>query len=183
MQPAIVGINYYRASTNVDDGSGVLGTLFKGQDSGFNQLGVEGILPGDRGGQLTAMMLVHAEALVSGASNMLNYHRDYFNYIRFLEVTLFINNNEHVHGPFGAFPHPPAWSQGGPTSDTTSNNNMSVQNSGYMLANLAHDIEPRMNVKVTFETPTSTAIDFDLANGHDLECWLQTADARPISAS
>jgi hypothetical protein len=193
-RPAVLATNYYTSTGTT--GTGALSVLrhFAGQDtsvSGFDRNDLSGgYLPDDRSGELIGVMFRFIDPAVAGSLGTMNDAnvqvaqtaiRQRQRWLEQAELAVLVNSVEIIRGPVWAFPGPPSWTQGQFSLATAAaSSNASCQNSGYMLAAIAHPVSARQSVQVQIRKPTRGTVD-NLTTAALYAITLQFADRKPIA--
>lgn len=178
IKPAVLAVNYYTSIAElpaIAAGASNTVTCFDGQSAVTattrNDL-VDGILPDNRSGDITAIFWRNLSQGVAAAS--LNALVKSWEHIVNMPLALSVNNVEVIKGPLWAFSAPPTWVQGG---SATAQDTFSIQNGGYMLMSISHTVGSRQRIRVTVggkNTGTATTV------ANPFSVTLQVADKKPI---
>ena len=183
-RPATVGVDYFKSSVNLTASSAIINQdLFQNYEpaAGYvNDLDSSGILPDNRSGQITKLMMYyHMQSAQNSPSEAKLEAADFRDVIVKLKIQLFINNVLVARGYFNNYPHPPIWQQGGISEATASDGNyLHVSNGGYMLAEISHDIGARQSIRVNVSS--QAAVTLSAAGGADIEAVIQVANRKSV---
>jgi len=179
VRPAILAVNYWRMGGSLTSAAETI-ILGRDQASGLNDLGTQGILPDNRVGDLTAILVFNTTQIsntrASRETEQTDHVRSHLALWQESLLQLYVNGVETVRGPLSCFPHPPAWVQGGITQASAADDGFLVaQNGGYMLMGISHPISVRQSIQVRISHAAITG-----AATQSVMVVLQIADKKAI---
>lgn len=177
-QSKILAINYYtcrrRFAAAFAFGSGTFFETITPGTGEFNDLGIAGVLPDDRAGDLQAVFvrLATDPSTYAAEANLKKMISD-VEALRSMLVKVYVNRAEICRIPIWGCGHPPSWQQG-QASLTANTASTVVQNGGYMLQFVSHEVLAKQSVRVELVSNLAYALQLQ----QDIDVTLQFADRR-----